>query len=73
VDAITLSRAELADAQGGVAPATAAVAVVLAAVSNTIVKGGIALSLGSKALRRALLPPFGAMLVTAVVVAFLYV
>jgi uncharacterized membrane protein (DUF4010 family) len=73
VDAITLSMAELADAQGGVAPATAAVAVVLAAVSNTIVKGGIALSLGSKALRRALLPPFVAMLVTAVVVAFLYV
>jgi uncharacterized membrane protein (DUF4010 family) len=73
VDAITLSMAELADAQGGVAPATAAVAVVLAAVSNTIVKGGIALNLGSKALRRALLPPFVAMLVTAVVVAFLYV
>ena len=73
VDAITLSMAELGGAQGGVALPTAAGAVVLATISNTVVKGGIALSIGSKALRRALLPPFAAMLVAAAAVAFLLV
>jgi uncharacterized membrane protein (DUF4010 family) len=73
VDAISLSMAELAGAAGGVVTSTAARAVVLAAISNTIVKGGIAISLGSKSLRRALLPPFLVMLVTSGVVAFLIV
>jgi uncharacterized membrane protein (DUF4010 family) len=73
VDAITLTMAELAGAQGGIATSTAARAVVLAAISNTVVKGGIALSVGSKTLRRALLPPFVVMLVTSVVVAFLFI
>jgi uncharacterized membrane protein (DUF4010 family) len=73
VDAITLSMAELAGAAGGVTTATAARAVVLAAISNTIVKGGIAISLGSKSLRRTLLPPFLVMLITSAVVAFLVV
>jgi uncharacterized membrane protein (DUF4010 family) len=73
VDAITLSMAELAGAQGGVALPTAAGAVVLAVISNTIVKGGIALSVGSKTLRRTLLPPFAVMLITAAVIAILFV
>jgi uncharacterized membrane protein (DUF4010 family) len=73
VDAITLSMAELAGAQGGIATSTAARAVVLAVISNTIVKGGIALSVGSKTLRRALLPPFLVMLITSSVVAFLFI
>jgi uncharacterized membrane protein (DUF4010 family) len=73
VDAITLSMAQLAGAEGGIATSTAARAVVLAAIANTIVKGGIAVSVGSKSLRRALLPPFLVMLVTSAVVAFLFV
>lgn len=73
VDAITLSMAELAGAQGGLATSTAARAVVLAVISNTIVKGGIALSVGSKTLRYALLPPFLVMLVTSSIVAFLFI
>jgi uncharacterized membrane protein (DUF4010 family) len=72
VDAITLSMAELAGADGGIAIPTATRAVVLAAISNTIVKGGIALSIGAVTLRRALLPPLVAMLATSAVVAFLF-
>ena len=48
-------------------------AVVLAAVANTIVKGGIALTAGAVSLRRSLLPPFLAMLAVATVVALLVV
>lgn len=73
VDAITLSMAQLAGRQDGIALPTAARAVVLAVISNTIVKGGIALSLGSRELRRALWLPLLAILVTAVTVAFLAV
>jgi uncharacterized membrane protein (DUF4010 family) len=62
VDAITLSMAELAGAPSGVTLPTAARAVVLATLSNTVVKGGIALSAGSQTLRRALLPPLVLML-----------
>jgi uncharacterized membrane protein (DUF4010 family) len=72
VDAITLSMAELAGAEGGVATSIAARAVVLAAISNTIVKGGIALSVGSKTLRVALLPPLVVMLLTGGIVAFFW-
>ncbi len=71
VDAITLSMAELSRATGGVDLSTAARAIVLAAMSNTFVKGGIVLTSGAPALRRALLPGFILILVTAVGVAFL--
>lgn len=70
VDAITLSMAQLAGAEGGIAIPTGARAVVLAAISNTVVKGGIAVTAGSKTLRRALLPPFAVMLISSAVVAF---
>jgi uncharacterized membrane protein (DUF4010 family) len=73
VDAITLSMAELAGAPGGVAPSTAAIAIVLAVISNTVVKGGIALSIGSRTLRLALLPPFVIMVLTVAVVAYLFI
>jgi uncharacterized membrane protein (DUF4010 family) len=63
--------AELAGAEGGVSVATGARAVVLATISNTIVKGGIALTAGALTLRRALLPPLILMLITAGAVAFL--
>lgn len=69
VDAITLSMTELARA-GNLDLQAAERAIVLAAVSNTAVKGAIVLSSGSGALRRALLPGFVLILVTAVTVAF---
>jgi uncharacterized membrane protein (DUF4010 family) len=71
VDAITLSMAELSRAAGGVDLITAERAIVLAAMSNTVVKGGIVLTSGSPALRRALLPGFVLMLATGIGVAFL--
>jgi uncharacterized membrane protein (DUF4010 family) len=71
VDAITLSMAELSHAAGGVSLITAQRAIVLAAMSNTVVKGSIVLTSGSPALRRALWPGFALMLVTGVGVAFL--
>jgi uncharacterized membrane protein (DUF4010 family) len=70
VDAITLSVAELSKV-GGLELSTGARAIVLAAMSNTVVKGGIVLSSGSGALRKALLPGFVLMLVAGVGVAFL--
>ncbi len=71
VDAITLSMAELSRDGTNLDLTTAARAVVLAAASNTIVKGGIVLSTGSKALRRVLLPGLVLTLATAVGVVFL--
>jgi uncharacterized membrane protein (DUF4010 family) len=70
VDAVTLSMAELSRAPGGVDLITAERAIVLAAMSNTVVKGGIVLTSGSPALRRAVLPGFLLMLVTGIGVAF---
>jgi uncharacterized membrane protein (DUF4010 family) len=71
VDAITLSMARLAGAD--VSYAVAARAVTLAALSNTVVKGGIAISLGCASLRRYILPIFGAILVVGVATAFLLI
>ncbi len=73
VDAITLSMAELGGAVGGVDVRIAARAIVLAAMSNTLVKGGIVLTSSSPPLRKAFLPGFVLMLVTGVSVAFLVV
>ena len=53
--------------------AVAARAVTLAALSNTVVKGGIAISLGGASLRRYILPIFGAVLVVGVATAFLLI
>jgi len=54
VDAITLSMAELSKT-GVIAMPKAALAIILATMSNTAVKGGIALAMGSVALRKPLL------------------
>ena len=58
IDPIALSMAELSGPGGTVDLSTAARAVVLAAMSNTVAKGGIVMITGSPALRRALLPGF---------------
>ncbi len=70
VDAITLSMAELSST-GGLDLSTASRAIVLAAMSNTVVKGGIVLTGGAPALRKALLPGFAAMLIVGVGATFL--
>jgi uncharacterized membrane protein (DUF4010 family) len=70
VDAITLSMAELSST-GALEMDTAARAIVLAAMSNTVVKGGVVLSSGAPALRKALLPGFAVMLAFGIGTAFL--
>jgi uncharacterized membrane protein (DUF4010 family) len=71
VDAIALSMAELSKT-GGLELDIAANAVVLAAMSNTVVKGAIALFGGSIALRKPLLPAIISMLVAGLSLAFLF-
>ena len=71
VDAITLSMAELSREGQGLELRTAARAIVLAAASNTLVKGGIVLSTGSAALRKVILPGLLATLATAIGVVFI--
>jgi uncharacterized membrane protein (DUF4010 family) len=66
VDAITISVAGLAR-QGVLARGTAGAAILLAGAMNTLVKGGIAAVVGGPALRRVILPIFGAMALGAVV------
>lgn len=73
VDAITLSMADLAGSDGGVAVTSAARAVILAVLSNTLVKGAIALTIGPKALRLTLVPVLLVMLGTASAAAFLLI
>ncbi|MDJ0756714.1 MAG: MgtC/SapB family protein [Ardenticatenaceae bacterium] len=70
VDAITLSMAELSRS-GNLELSTAARAIVLATMSNTVVKGGIIMAGGAIALKKALLPGFLLILVTGVVLALL--
>ncbi len=71
VDAITLSLAKLSKDTQNLELQTAARGIVIAAVSNTLVKGGIVLSMGSKALRKVILPGLLATLATAIAVVFL--
>ncbi len=61
VDAITLSMAKLA-ANGTVTEKVASSAITMAAMSNTIIKGGIVYFLGSRALKRKISLAFGVIL-----------
>ncbi len=63
VDAITLSMARLSQQSGNLDMATAARAIVFAFVTNTLVKGGIVLVVGSKELKKVVIP--GLILITA--------
>lgn len=69
VDAITLSMAELSRG-GDLDPLTASRAIVLAAMANTLVKGGLVVALGGRGLRRAALPVLLALLAAGLGVAF---
>ncbi len=71
VDAITLSMANLSKQNGVVAPSTAARAIVLAVVSNTIVKGGIVVFKGSSALRKVIVPRILLISISAILSVFL--
>lgn len=71
VDAITLSLAELSRDTDGLDLHTAARGIVLAAVSNTLVKGGIVLGMGSMVLRKVIMPGLLATLATAIGVVFI--
>lgn len=71
VDAITLSMAELSRT-GVLGMDQAALAIVLATMSNTLVKGGIAIIAGSSALRKSIIPAVVMILVVGLVSAILF-
>jgi uncharacterized membrane protein (DUF4010 family) len=56
VDAITISMAELSRGNGELSNSTAATAIVLAAASNTIVKGALVWTISTPAMRRMVMP-----------------
>jgi uncharacterized membrane protein (DUF4010 family) len=66
VDAITLSMADYARLGGDAG--TAVAAIVIAALANTVVKCGVAVALGSAALRKRLLPATAAILAVGIAV-----
>ncbi len=66
LNAISLSMAELSVGGAVVSLGAAARALMLAAIANTAVKGGIVLSMGSRGLRRALWPGLLLMAVTGI-------
>lgn len=70
VDAITLAMANLAGSDPGHLR-VAARAILIAVIANTLVKSGMAVTLGSPALRRITLPVSGALLATGGVAFFL--
>ena len=69
VDAITLSMARLARDGGGVVLAERAITI--AAVANTLIKGGMVITLGSKDLARRVTPAAAIILVAGLVAAFI--
>ncbi len=72
VDAITLSMAELSRGDGSVSDSTAANAIVLAAASNTIVKGGLVWSISSGGMREPVLPAVVGAVASSVALTFLF-
>ncbi len=71
VDAITLSLARMASA-GSIDVETASRAVVLAAMVNTCVKGGMVMLLGAATIRRSILPGIIGILAAGLSLAFLF-
>lgn len=70
VDAISFSMTRMA-AEGGVIAAAASQAVLLAALANTLLKGGMSLFLGSPELRRATVPGLALMVGAGLLAAWL--
>jgi uncharacterized membrane protein (DUF4010 family) len=71
VDAITLSMAELSRGTGELSHSTAANAIVLAAASNTLVKGGLVWALSSAGMRKLVAPAVVGAVVVSVALTFL--
>lgn len=72
VDAITLSMAELSRGDGNVADSTAANAIVLAAASNTAVKGALVWTIGSPGIRRLVVPAVVGAVTASVTLTFVF-
>lgn len=72
VDAISISVADMSLAQNGLAVKIAANAIILASVSNTMLKGSVAAISGSKELRAAILPGAALMVVVVVILVFIF-
>jgi uncharacterized membrane protein (DUF4010 family) len=66
VDAIVLSLAELSREAGGIEQSVAVRGIILAAVANTVAKGGIVLVAGTGRLRRVVIPGFLLMILVAI-------
>jgi uncharacterized membrane protein (DUF4010 family) len=71
VDAITLTMAALSK-DGGISDSVATIAIMLAAASNTIVKGGMAYFLGNKRFGKYVLIAFGVILLVGMLTLFLF-
>ena len=71
VDAITLSMAELSRGNGELSDSTAANAIVLAAASNTLVKGGLVWTISSAGMRKLVAPAVVGAVVASVALTFL--
>ena len=69
VDAITLPMTELSKT-GSLGINTASDAILLAVLSNTVVKAGIATTTGSRQLRRVLFPGYAVMILNGIVLTF---
>lgn len=65
VDSITLSVSELA-AAGEIEARAATIAIILAVLMNTLTKAALASALGSRELRRAVIPAFGVVLLVGI-------
>jgi uncharacterized membrane protein (DUF4010 family) len=65
VDAVTLSMAQMSRGETGLSDDVATRAIVLAAMVNTLFKGGIVMATGSRALWRLLLPVLGFLVAAA--------
>jgi uncharacterized membrane protein (DUF4010 family) len=70
VNAVTLSMAELSSQPEGVDLAVAAEAVVIAALSNTVVRSVMVFVIGSAALRKFMLPSVILAIIVTIAVAF---
>jgi uncharacterized membrane protein (DUF4010 family) len=70
VDAVTISLSKLAE--GTISRQVAAIGIIIAMISNTIVKGGLVLFLGSAALSRRTTVVFASMLIAGALAAYLF-
>ena len=70
VDAITLSISDLTRMGGSISLETGKYAIILATISNTLAKGALVFSIGSKTLRRYIWPIMAVMVVFGIGIGF---